>query len=230
MKNQLPLLAMMTVISLTSFAQQRIGLDFTSRLSDLTTTIHYQKVIKGNWLANTGLIFGKLGHAYIVNDTNLLINGYTIRSPYASVPTHYNNTTSINSFQLLQYDTRSNGIGIQFGLGYYKEFNVTHGLRFNLNSKFYFVHSKVSAGFYDKEYGYFVRTNFKQNYFVTSISPEIYHTIRLSGRSTFYYGLKLPYYFSLDKGKFNPKSNREILSGLEPGISVGMTYVIGKCD
>jgi hypothetical protein len=124
----------------------------------------------------------------------------------------------------------SKGIGISLGLGVFKEFSVNHGIRFNLNSKFYVVNSRIHTGYFNSENSFFSYLIYHQNYFVGSISPEVYHTIRLSGRSTLYYGIKLPYYFSLDKGKFRPTNSNELLAGFEADLSVGLTYVIGKCD
>lgn len=222
---------LLSLFFLFANGQQRIGLELTSRLSDLSITAQYHKVVKQKWLLNAGISFGSMGLKFIdfENDTTLLINGYTIRSPYANVPISFIDTGGYN-FQLFKYKTNAKGFGIQFGLGFFHEFNIVHGFRFNLNAKIYCAQSEISAGYFNISNRYFTSGRYIQQYFVGSISPEIHHTIRLSGRTTFCYGIKLPYYFSLDKGKFNPVRNNELLSGFEGGVSVGLTYVIGKCD
>lgn len=212
-------------------AQQRIGIDVSSRLTDITLSTNYQKVVKKNFLISGGLTFGSLGRKFIDfdNDTTLLKNGFIIQSPYSNVSTSFRGTDG-NYYQLTRYNMNSKGIGISLGLGVFKEFSVNHGIRFNLNSKFYVVNSRIHTGYFNSENSFFSYLIYHQNYFVGSISPEVYHTIRLSGRSTLYYGIKLPYYFSLDKGKFRPTNSNELLAGFEADLSVGLTYVIGKCD
>ena len=227
------ILTVLFVIVLDSpiLAQQRIGIDVSSRLTDITLSTNYQKVVKKNFLISGGLTFGAMGRKFIDfdNDTTLLKNGFIIQSPYANVSTSFRGRDG-NYYQLTRYNMNSKGIGISLGLGVFKEFSVNHGIRFNLNSKFYVVNSRVHTGYFNSENSYFSYLIYHQNYFVGSISPEVYHTIRLSGRSTLYYGIKLPYYFSLDKGNFRPTNSNELLAGFEADLSVGLTYVIGKCD
>lgn len=227
------ILTILSVIVLDSpiLAQQRIGIDVSSRLTDITLSTNYQKVVKKNFLITGGLTFGSLGRKFIDfdNDTTLLKNGFIIQSPYANVSTSFKGRDG-NNYQLTRYNMNSKGIGISLGLGVFKEFSVNHGIRFNLNSKFYVVNSRIHTGYFNSENSFFSYSIYHQNYFVGSISPEVYHTIRLSGRSTLYYGIKLPYYFSLDKGKFRPTNSNELLAGFEADLSVGLTYVIGKCD
>lgn len=231
MKNYLFTILAILIFQSTNFAQQRIGLDLSSRLNDITLTANYQRVVKKYWLISGGLTFGTMGRKFIVfdNDTTLLKNGYTIESPYSNVSTSFIDTGG-NNFQLMRYSMNSKGIGVFVGIGCFKEFNIIHGIRFNLNAKFYSVRSKVYASYYNVQHSFFTRSIYFQNYFVGSLSPEIYHTIRLGGRTTFYYGVKVPYYFSIDQGRFKPMTNQELLSGFEADLSVGLTYVIGKCD
>ena len=227
------ILTVLFVIVLDSpiLAQQRIGIDVSSRLTDITLSTNYQKVVKKNFLISGGLTFGAMGRKFIDfdNDTTLLKNGFIIQSPYATVSTSFRDTDG-NNFQLMRYNMNAKGIGISLGVGVFKEFSVNHGIRFNLNSKFYLVNSRIHTGYFNSENSYFSYSIYHQNYFVGSLNPELYHTIRLSGRSTLYYGIKLPYYFSLDKGKFRPTNSNELLAGFEADLSVGLTYVIGKCD
>ena len=231
MKNLLLTLLCIVGINYTTTAQQRIGIDVSSRLTDIHLTANYQRVVKTNFLLNGGLTVGSMGRKFIFfdNDTTLLKNGYVIQSPYSAVPTTITDTASSN-FQLFRYDMNATGFGALLGIGFFKEFSVNHGIRFYLNTKFHFVQSRVHCGYYNIQQSNYTYSVFHQNYFVGSISPELVHTIRLSGRTTFYYGVKVPYYFSLDKGKFRPTTTKELLSGFEADLCIGLTYVIGKCD
>jgi len=219
------------LLDFSALSQQRIGIDVSSRLTDLTITTNYQKVFNKNFLISAGLTFGSMGRKFLdfENDTILLKNGYNIQSPYATVSTSIRDKDG-NNFQLMRYNMNAKGIGVSLGVGVFKEFSVNHGIRFNLNSKFYAVNSRIHTGYFNVQNSYFTYAFYHQNYFVGSISPELFHTIRLGGRTTFYYGIKVPYYFSIDKGRFRPTNSNDLLAGFEADISVGLTYVIGKCD
>lgn len=209
-------------------SQQRIGLDISSRMDNLMLTAHYQKVLKNRVLYSAGIFFGGNGRSFISNDTMRLYSSSPVRSPFPT--TNRPVRDSITSYSLLHYNTVSRSVGIQAGIGYFFEFGVKHGLRSNVNATLGVVNSHVS-GFYRSTENYTgVRILHNEQYFVGSINLEAYHTIRLTGRLTFNYGLKIPYYFSIDKAKFNPLTHDDLLSGFEPQLSIGMTRVIGKCD
>ena len=148
-------------------AQQRIGIDVSSRLTDIALTTNYQKVVKKNFIISGGLTFGAMGRKFIdfENDTTLLKNGYTIESPYSNVSTSFIDTGG-NNFQLMRYSMNSKGIGVFVGIGGFKEFNIIHGIRFNLNAKFYSVRSKVYGNYHNVQHSYFTRSIYFQNYFV----------------------------------------------------------------
>ena len=216
------------LFNFNSFGQQRIGVDLSSRMQNLMLTVHYQKVLKNRFLYSAGIFAGNNGNVFISNDTIRLYAGTPIASPYNEANKPIIDTSG--TYSLLDYRTNARSVGIQFGLGYYHEFDVQHGLRVNLNS---------SIGYVSTQLGGYYRSidNFTEQYavhhtqhFVGSISLEAYHTIRLTGRLTFNYGVKVPYFFSIDKAKFAPMVSKDLLYGFEPQLSIGITRVIGKCD
>lgn len=216
------------VLSTICSGQQRIGFDINSRLLNLNASFNYHKVFSKHFIFSGGIFFGAFGKSEDINDPQLLVNNYQIKSPFpnANIPL----IDSTGTYNLLDYNTSGKGIGLQIGLGYFYEFSVIHGLRFNLYFKNAYVQSK-HRGFYKSTINGTGKFHWdKFNHFVSAFSFEMYHTIRLSGKSTFCYGFKLPYYFSLDKRHFNPTTTKDLFSGFEPELSIGLTYVIGKCD
>ncbi|MDG1332459.1 MAG: hypothetical protein P8P74_09020 [Crocinitomicaceae bacterium] len=228
LRTSLILLFVSSFFSLTSFSQQRVGVDVSSRLDNLLFTVHYQKVLKNRFLYSAGVQFGGHGSSFISNDTMRLYTGRSIESPYSNANQPIVDPTG--SYSLLDYKTTARSVGIQVGLGYFHEFDVRHGLRFNLNSSISFVSSRI-GGYYRSINNfteqYRVHTN---NHFAGSVSLEAYHTMRLTGRMTFNYGVKIPYFFTVDRAKFDPTVQKDLVYGFEPLLSIGMTRVIGKCE
>jgi len=107
---------------------------------------------------------------------------------------------------------------------------VVHGLRFNAHFKIGFMKSNILAGYWNDSITVGALRSYSIRHLTTAISPEIYHTIRIAGRTTLYYGMKVPYYFPINKKKFNPKYSIDMFNDWEPEISIGLTFVIGKCD
>jgi hypothetical protein len=121
--------------------QKRIGIDVSSRMNNLMFTAHYQQVLKNRIIYSAGIFVGGHGSVFIVNDTMRWYNGNSIATPYANFNRPV--TDSITSYQALDYISSAKSTGIQFGLGYYFEFGVEHGLRINLNSKWAYVQSNL---------------------------------------------------------------------------------------
>jgi len=211
-----------------TFGQQRIGIDITAKPQSVNLTVHYQKIIKKNVLFSIGVFGGSNGKKYIDNDTLLLNFGKKIASPFSNA--NRTLTDTLTSFDLLNYSLRSKSIGIQFGIGYFYEFGVKHGIRANLNLKVSFAESQMRAFYWSIEKRIGIFEDYTQNYFIAAVSPELYHTIRVSGRITLNYGIKVPYFFSLDKSIFNPVDKRDLLYRFEPEFNIGITRVIGKCE
>lgn len=216
------------LLTINSLGQQRIGVDISSRMNNLMLTAHYQKVLKNRFLYSVGFSFGNYGTSFVENDSIRLYAGEPIATPFNDANTPI--TDSSGTYSILDYNSTARGVGIQFGLGYFHEFDVQHGLRINVNSSLNFVNTLISGYYRSIDNFTGIYKNQYYDHFVGSISLEAYHTIRLTGRLTFNYGLKVPYYFTIDKAKFNPTVNKDLLYGFEPQLSIGLTRVIGKCD
>jgi hypothetical protein len=211
-----------------ALAQQRIGVDVTSRMQNLQMTLHYQGVIKNRLLYSCGVFFGGTGKSFVLNDTIQLYGGTRIQSPFSQANASITDTST--SYSIVDYSSSARLFGIQAGLGFYYELNVKHGLRFNLNGKLGIATSTVGGYYRSIENFKTVYRESYANHFVGGVSAEVFHTIRMSGRWTFNYGIKFPYYFSVDQARFNPIYKRDQLYGFEPELSIGFTRVIGKCD
>jgi len=216
-------------LSFNMFAQQRIGIDLNTRGLNLNTSIHYQKVFKHNFLYSIGIFGGNFGESGINLTKEQFDAGQRVYSPFDKLNQPFIDTIN-NSYTLMDYGTKGKGYGLQLGIGYFYEFSIIHGIRFNLNNRIAYMKNTQSTLYYS----FTVNNGHTQidhtNHFVGAISPEIYHTIRLSGKTTFYYGFKFPYFYSIDKGKFNPKYTKDLFNAWEPELSIGLTYVVGKCD
>lgn len=216
------------LISFLSYSQQRIGLDIGTRFNNLNFTVTYQSVIKGNLIYNAGIFYGGMGSSLVLNDSMRLYSGTPIRTPFPDADQPISD--SITTYNILDYSQRAKSYGLQFGVGYFYEFNVVHGIKFNLNTRVGFAKQRF-AGYYRSLETFdelYARRNFHHWY--GTVSAELYHTIRLTGRSTFVYGVKLPYHFTIDDAKFNPNDPKSLLYGFEPALSVGITWVIGECE
>lgn len=194
----------------------------------MTIGLNYYHVIKGNWFLSSGLFFGVLGRIRIQNDIKLLENNFQVESPYASA----NNPITYKSIQysLLDYTTSAAGIGLNIGLGYFHEFSVKHGFRGNLNYKMGMSNTLLLGTYHSLEKRDDIHVSTTIHHSFHAVSLELYHTIRLNGRMTFFYGVKAPYYFNYGNKNFTPKSTHELLNGIEADFSLGFTRVVGKCD
>jgi hypothetical protein len=216
-------------IGICAIAQKRIGVDFSTRMLNINTTVHYQSVIKYNFLWSVGIFQGGMGKKYFTGDTMNIINGTTGNySPYPSVNQPYINAEGSHS--LLHYSVSAKATGIQAGFGYFFPFGVKHGLRTNVNFRIGYSSAKVYSSYVLTPSSKRIWRMNETYHFFAGVSTELYHTIRLTGRFTFYYGLKVPYHFTVDKARFNPLKNQDLLNGFDPEVSIGLTRVIGKCD
>lgn len=214
--------------SFISAAQQRVGLDLSSRMDNLMITVHYQKVLKNHFLYSAGVFAGSNGRAFIPYETNADNLIQPAQTPYREANRPISDST--RTFILEDYNTTAKSFGVQLGLGYFFEFGVKHGIRTNANATFGFANTKLGGHYRSTDNSGIVYASHRQQQFIGSISLEAFHTIRLTGRTTFNYGLKVPYYFNADKARFNPTTKKDLLYGFEPQLSIGMTYVVGKCD
>lgn len=212
-----------------SYAQQRIGVDFNSRLINGNLTVQFHKVIRGPFLFTTGICGGSYGPGGSFSDSAQVVNGFHHNS-YPNFPEQFSN--SDGDFMLRGIGTKGTGVGAFVGLGVFKEFAKLHGFRFNVNHYFLWARSRAHASYRDYTDEIWGRTGRNQNIWhpVGAVSLELYHTYRINGRYTFYWGGKLPYFYSMDKARFHPKVQGEIFYKFLPDISIGITRAVGKCD
>lgn len=215
-------------ISILSFSQKRVGLDFNTQLDNMTVGFNYYHVVKGNWFLSTGVYFGIIGGTKVTNNPDILGSSFQVESPYSNA----NKPLTIDSidYQLIDYGVTASGVGLNLGIGYFHEFNVKHGIRGNLNYRTGMVGVRMMGRYHSlatkrDEYS---TTNTTHSFHAATL--ELYHTIRLNGRFTFYYGVKAPYYFNYANDKFDPKTSRDLLDGIEADFSLGFTRVVGKCE
>ncbi len=218
---------LLLLFPLLTSAQQRISFDANTRLNTINFTARYMKVIKKPFFLTGGICFGLYGNGTNSYDSLDVVNSRNY-SPYSKLDLTRVDTSGV--YELVKYSGNTRGIGIDLGIGAYHEFSVVHGIRFNLNHRFMFVTHIVSAYYKDWTAGNILIWRIEQAHVAGAIIPELYHTIRIGGRSTFYYGIKSPYYYSMDKANYNPKTTNDILFGFEPELAFGLTYQVGNCD
>lgn len=209
-------------------SQSRIGGDLNTQLNTINFTAHYQRVIKGPFLFTTGIGAGLYGHGKNVGDENQIVNGFGFGNAFPRLPKRFSSDRP--DYLLRATEVKSSGYCAFVGIGAFKEFANLHGVRMNLNHRFSIIHSKVTAYYRDFNLQETISTPATIWHAVGAVSLEFYHTMRMSGRNTFYWGFKLPYYYSMDKTRFDPKVNGEVLHQFQPELSVGFTHSIGTCD
>ncbi len=211
-------------ISLNCEAQQRLSIDGSYKKNMLNATLGFHKVVKNNWLLSGGITLGGKGQSskhYLDYSPNY----GRLRSSYSMVDEMIINDNS--TYELKRYDVQTNVLTVQFGIGYFHSFDVKHGLRGHLNIIYGQAFNKISA-YYNNQNTLYVQKHTPQHQ-VSAVNFEIYHTIQMWKKFTFFYGAKIPYYFRLDQNNYNPIDTRENMFGLEPELSLGLTFLIGKC-
>ena len=132
-----------------AFGQQRICFDFNTSGSNLYATASYQKVVGSNFILNGGILFGQLGHSSIYNDREFLNGTFSVQSPIPNG--NISKQIDTVNFDLLSYRIKSTGIAIQLGGGYFHEFNIKHGLKFQLLGRIGYVESEMLGKYYSTE-------------------------------------------------------------------------------
>jgi hypothetical protein len=217
------------LLAFFSYGQQRIGFDFATKGTTLSATATYNKVIKQNFLLSAGIFLGNFGSGFMDLNMNQFQNDQRVSTPFSDF--NLNETDALgNSYTLFDYASKGKGYGIQLGVGYFYEFKSIHGVRFNLNNRLGRMNSSYSIFYYNDALQSGVHLKKNRSHFIGAISPEIYHTMRITGKITLFYGFKFPFYYSIDKGQFNPLYVADLFNKWEPELSIGLTYVVGKCD
>ena len=225
---RLSIITFLLLITSCSFGQKRIGADINTHLINLNYTIHFQEVIKGPLLYSAGIFFGGYGEGSNYGSPSAITSSQNMGFAYPRLDTEVPDTNGV--YELMGYRTKGKGIGIYAGIGLFHEFGNLHGIRFNLNNRFGWMSSKTRSSYY-LEGAKYNKIRYDKSYHPSgAISIELYHTMRLTGRNTFYWGFKMPYYYSLDRGRYAPEVDSELFYKFKMDLAIGFTRAIGKCD
>ena len=221
------ILTFLLTIKIAAFSQ-RIGLDVSTRLENFNLTLTYHQIIQSNFLLSVGFFTGGNGNAFAEIDSSKYDAGNRIRSPYSSVNTY--SFEPNGDFGLLAYAVLGKSSGFHFSAGYFKQLNDIHSLRFHLNSKWGVATSEVRAYYRSSSQQRTEAIITLEQHWIGSVGLEAFHGVRMGNRISLYYGLKLPYYFSIDQSTFAPVHSSDLFFRLKPELSVGLTYYVGKCN
>jgi hypothetical protein len=214
------------IVSSWCFSQQRIGLDISYRQLGLNASISYHKVFAKNWLISGALTFGQEGR-YIADYRDFELSKLDFFSPWDEVNQPILSEGS--EYLLKRYSVKNKVLSVQIGLGYFHNFGVKHGLRAHVFMQYGQAFNQISGTYEAVDQTYNKLKLSKTNHSIAAVSTELYHTIQIWRKFTFYYGLKLPYYFAVDKSRFDPKRSEENFYGFEPELTLGITFLIGDC-
>lgn len=208
-------------------AQQRIGIDANSNMNSANLSLHYQRVINGPLLFSGGINGGLYGVSEHYGEEQQIRGGF-FSNPFPEMGNSFSD--ALPDFVYRGNQTKSAGISAFVGLGLFKEFENHHGIRFNLHHYFSAVHSKVLGFYRNFEQELTVFKRYETWHPVGAWSMELYHTIRLTGRNSFYWGLKTAYSYTLDESRYAPTSTNELFQGFQTELSLGITHSIGSCN
>jgi hypothetical protein len=214
------------ILTFISTAQNRASLDISHRFDALNLTVGYHKVFSSNWLVSGTINYGGKGRFFsrdLVSDNNDL----NIKSSWPSVSEVVE--TDVGFHYLREFNVKNRALSAQIGLGYFNNFTFTHGFRMHLFANYGYAMTSFYA-YYSPIGNKYPRRDYKVQHGIAALSIEAYHTIRLYQKYTFYYGLKAPYYFLLNKDKYNPTYKQYHFHGFMPELSLGITYLIGNCE
>ncbi|OFZ07961.1 MAG: hypothetical protein A3D92_13730 [Bacteroidetes bacterium RIFCSPHIGHO2_02_FULL_44_7] len=216
-------------LSLATIAssQIRIETNLSTRFQDLNLTGNVHFVVGHNWLLSGGMSGGFSPKMWIDNDRAQLDQGLRVQSPYPSL--NQGITSENASYTILDYSSSARFVRTHVCVGYFHEFGTQHGIRANTYFLLQYVSNQINGYYYSSSTQQEIYRSTVFNHFVGGASLELFHTIRLNARNTLCYGVKIPYFFSIDKARFNPMNPKDNFYGFEPELSIGLTRMIGSC-
>ena len=205
---------LLILLSNNLFSQYRWGNELSSEFEGLSFTTHVQKVVRSHFLVGLGI--GNLG-----KQSGSDYNDVDSKSSFNTTA----NEVLINGEKAFHSGENSKMRGAQFQImtGYFLETkNKKHGLRINANLKFGWLFS-TNVVFYKindsvPSVSYYRNTNF----FKSAASLDVFHTIRITEKNTFYYGLKNLFY--LPSSAYRPTERYEAFRFFIPEICVGISH------
>jgi hypothetical protein len=217
------------VLTFISTAQNRASFDISYRFNALNLTLGYHKVFASNWLVSGTVNYGRKG-IFFSRDLipkNTSSEKQHITSSWSSVREVVETDAGVH--YLREFITDNRALSAQIGLGYFNNISFTHGFRMHLFANYGYAMTYIK-GYYTPIGNKYPRRDYQVQHGVAALSIEAYHTIRLYQKYTFYYGLKAPYYFLLNKDKYNPTYKQYHFYRFMPELSLGVTYLIGNCE
>jgi hypothetical protein len=208
--------------SFLGFSQQRVGLELFSHLDDLSLGIHFQKVVKTKFILGGGCIWinRRLGEFFFDESSP------PFTTAIRNIPASFDRNGE--KYVVQGYRTTSKAMMLTLNTGFFHEFDIVHGIRVNVNARIGLAENTGTYQYLGLVNDTIIPLRYTRKHLVTAISPEIYHTLRQRKKLTFYYGLRFPVYFSLDKRHFDPVYRKDGFYGFEPEIAIGITYFVGK--
>jgi hypothetical protein len=216
------LLIAFVLSAFSGFSQQRVGLEVFSHFDDLSLGTHFQKVIKPKFIVGGGFVWinRRLGEAFSEEKSAPLTTA--IRN----IPVSFDRNGE--KYVVQGYRTKSKAFILTLNTGFFHELGTVHGIRVNVNGRIGVAENTGTYHYSGQINDTIIPIKYNRNHLVTAVCPEIYHTLRQRQKLTFYYGLRFPVYFSLDKRNFDPVFRKDGFYGLEPEIAIGITYFVGK--
>lgn len=214
------------LISAIGFSQQRISLELSSRLTNISVGLNYHKVVRNHFLFGAGILFGgkMRGYTPVSYSQDQLLN----RSPFPVLnQLHFEDT---NTYELVGHYVESRSLNALFNLGYFHNFDQVHGLRINSNFRVGYADAKVSIRYRNIDNQDNTVRHAVQRFYLFAFSPEIFHTIRQSSKFTFFYGLKFPIFMNLTPEVHKPQFISDAYYKCKPELVGGISYAFGRCD
>lgn len=210
------------LLSFPAFSQQRVGLELFSHLDDLSLGTHFQKVVKTKFILGGGFVWinRRLGEAFSEEQSS------SLSTAIRNIPASFDRNGE--KYVVQGYRTKSKAFMLTLNTGFFHEFGTVHGIRVNVNGRIGVAENTGTYLYSGQVNDTIIPVKYTRNHLVTAVSPEIYHTLRQRQKLTFYYGLRFPVYFSLDKRHFDPVFRKDGFYGFEPEIAIGITYFVGK--
>ena len=204
------------LIASNSIAQTRWGFETYSSLIQLSHTLHIQKIVAPHFLFGAGVGFVGKHSGSDYNDKN---NSSSFQSHPSNV--QFDSIQGFHSSEIV----RTRGVQAQLMSWYFFESDKRiHGFRINFNTRFGIQHYQ-SKVVYEKTNGEFEQQKESGNFKTLTFSFELYHTIRLTERNTFYYGTRAPFHVFLGKS-YRPTEKSEVYNRFIPEIAIGFTREI----
>ena len=204
-----------------SFSQQRIGVEVSSRLEDLSIGLQFQKVVKRNFLIGAGFLIN--GRYWGGGVNNIETNDF----PFSEIEPKI--VSEGTEYQIYGYSSSSGkAFSAVFMTGYFHEFSIIHGLRANFNLRCGLVQNDVYM-LYEQIGNTNDRLADSKSIWHTyqALSPEIYHTIRWTEKWTIYYGVRLPVFLNFGKD-YHPKFKEDIYKRSLPEVAIGVSFSLNK--